>query len=79
MGIPQVPAATSLALDAANACDGNYDQRGATRSYATSCDIGAVEVQAYDNVSQADGSPSDAAIPDWKNIYRWRWRAGFSK
>lgn len=63
-----LPAQNSLALDAANACDSDYDQRAQTRSVGDNCDIGAVEGQA-EVVGGLDTETSQTAA--WQRVLNW--------
>jgi len=58
--LSHLPNANSLALDRADNCSDDYDQRGETRNYGASCDIGAVEVQA-----------DSRATLDWQRVMNW--------
>ncbi len=70
-----LPYANSLALDAANTCATDYDQRGQIRTYGANCDIGAVEVHADDDTTppaeDSSGSSSETSILDWQRVMNW--------
>ncbi len=73
-------ALNSVAIDAAQTCASDYDQRGQARMVGTSCDIGAIEVQTddhpTDNVgdgsdTSTDGTPQNTATQQAQRVMDW--------